>query len=60
MRTVCQLVAQVHNKDGDLNPSNLLLIEVDKSYCIHGEGFVIMGGKHYKRVLCDFVGRPST
>lgn len=56
VRTVCQLLAQVHEKGmahGDLNPSNLLLIEVDKSYSIHGEGFVIMDGKHYKIVLCD-------
>ena len=45
VRTVCQLLAQVHEKGmahGDLNPSNLLLIAVEKSYSIHGEGFVIM------------------
>ena len=53
---LCQLIAQVHDKGmahGDLNPSNILLIELDKSYSIHGEGFVVLGDKHYKIVLCD-------
>jgi hypothetical protein len=38
---------------GDLKPSDLLLIEADESYSIHGEVFVIMGEKHNKIVLCN-------
>jgi serine/threonine protein kinase len=56
VRIVTQLVAAVHTKGfahGDLNPSNILFIEVEQDYSIFGEAVVIFNGKRYKPILAD-------
>ena len=56
VRHVLQLVARLHAcrfAHVEINPRNILLMEVDNDYSIFGEGFILVNGHRYKLVLCD-------